>query len=112
MNEDKIENEPLEAFTVPEAAKLLHTTERTVRDWMRAGKLVWVELGVRRRILQKDIEAFLEARRTGTFRRLRANGAAPAEACVTVAPGVAVAPAADSGGGEDIPFGDADEVRF
>ena len=46
-------------YTVEEAAQHLKTTARTVRDWLKAGKLRGLRVGQQWRISESAIDAFL-----------------------------------------------------
>jgi excisionase family DNA binding protein len=51
--------EPL--LTLEEAAALVKVTPRTVRDWIRRGKLPGVKLQKQWRVRTQDLEAFVQA---------------------------------------------------
>ncbi|MDP9363134.1 MAG: helix-turn-helix domain-containing protein [Chloroflexota bacterium] len=57
----------MEYLTVSEVAERLKVTPLTVRRWIKSGELIGVQLGDRAgwRISEEDLEAFLEARRSG-----------------------------------------------
>lgn len=47
-------------YTPQQVADILSITERTVLIWLRAGKLKGVKVGRVWRIMEKDLEEFLE----------------------------------------------------
>lgn len=49
---------------VCEVAELLKISEATVRNWIHAGDLSAIDVGREWRIAPRDLEAFLETRRT------------------------------------------------
>jgi excisionase family DNA binding protein len=51
-------------YTLPEVAEKLKVSRRTVYRWVRARELPAYKLGGEFRITQRDLEHFLEARRT------------------------------------------------
>jgi excisionase family DNA binding protein len=51
-------------YTVPEVAETLKVSHMTVYRWIKDGKLVAYKLGGEFRITERDLEQFLEARRT------------------------------------------------
>lgn len=51
-------------MSVADVAKLLSVTETTVRSWIHSGELSAFDLGRAWRIAPKDLEVFLEARRS------------------------------------------------
>jgi len=50
-------------LTPAQVAERLQSTERTVYEWIRGGKLTALKLGRLWRIRQDDLEAFLEGAR-------------------------------------------------
>lgn len=48
-------------YTVDEAAALLHTSRATIYREMRGGALSYRRVGKRRKIAQRDIDAYLAA---------------------------------------------------
>jgi excisionase family DNA binding protein len=50
-------------FTEASLAEYLAVSDRTVRDWIRSGKLASYKLGKSRRIDPADVDAFLAAHR-------------------------------------------------
>lgn len=53
-----------EPLTVDEVAKLLRVSIETVRNWIRSGELVALDMGNKYRIYPSDLEDFKERRRT------------------------------------------------
>lgn len=51
-------------LTPEEAAKRLAISPRTLREWLRAGKLKGVKMGSLWRIAEHDLDAFIEANKT------------------------------------------------
>ena len=51
-------------YTLPEVAEKLKVSRRTVYRWVQAGELPAYRLGGEFRITERDLEQFLEARRT------------------------------------------------
>ena len=51
-------------YTVPEVAETLKVSHMTVYRWIKDGKLAAYKLGGEFRITKRDLERFLEARRT------------------------------------------------
>jgi excisionase family DNA binding protein len=45
---------PEEFYTVEESAKILRVSRKTVYDWMRAGRLPYVQAGLRKRLIPKE----------------------------------------------------------
>ncbi len=59
--------DPERWLTTAEIAKRLSLTERTIRDWLRSGRLPGIRLGSSRagwRIREADLDAFLAQRST------------------------------------------------
>lgn len=52
-----------EVLTPEEAAKELKLATKTVKDWLRSGKLKGVKFGRQWRVLRGDLEAFKRAGR-------------------------------------------------
>lgn len=52
-----------EMFFVEEVAKKLRVTRKTVYDWMRDGRLEYVQVGGRRRITASALAAFIKSGR-------------------------------------------------
>jgi excisionase family DNA binding protein len=50
-------------LTIEEASAYLHKSVKTVREWLRTGKLSGLKVGGTWRIRASDLEAFLEAAR-------------------------------------------------
>jgi excisionase family DNA binding protein len=50
-----------ELFSVEEAAAKLKLAPKTLRDWLRTGKLPGVKMGKRWLIREKDLEAMIQA---------------------------------------------------
>lgn len=55
---------PRSFMCVGEVAELLRVNETTVRNWIHAGELGAIDVGREWRIAPKDLEAFLETRRS------------------------------------------------
>jgi excisionase family DNA binding protein len=57
----------IDDLTVADVAQRLHVTPLTVRRWLKAGSLAGIECDDRAdcRILERDLETFLDARRRG-----------------------------------------------
>ncbi len=53
-----------ELLTVQEVAKHLKVDEKTVRRWITKGDLAAIDLGKGYRIYRRDLDAFIEKRRT------------------------------------------------
>jgi excisionase family DNA binding protein len=51
-------------YTLPEVAEKLKVSRRTVYRWVQAGELPAYKLGGEFRITERDLEQFLEERRT------------------------------------------------
>jgi excisionase family DNA binding protein len=47
-------------LTIPQVAKVLNTSEWTVRAWIRQGRLVSVKLGHLRRVHQSEVRRVVE----------------------------------------------------
>ncbi len=43
-----------EFYTVSEAATILRVSRKTVYDWMKAGRLPYVQAGLRKRLIPKE----------------------------------------------------------
>ena len=54
----------VELLTVQEVAKHLRVDEKTVRRWIIKGELAAIDLGKEYRIYRKDLDTFIEKRRT------------------------------------------------
>lgn len=52
-------------YTPQQVAEILSITERTVLLWLREGNLKGVKVGKYWRVLEKDLEEFLEQNRAG-----------------------------------------------
>ena len=52
-----------EIFSVRDVAEKLQVTEGAVRSWLQAGELKGVKLGRIWRIMEYDLEEFLESKR-------------------------------------------------
>ena len=50
---------PVMLYTVDEAADYLKVKPKTVREWLRRGKLPGVKISTTWRIREEDLEAFL-----------------------------------------------------
>jgi excisionase family DNA binding protein len=50
-------------LTIEEASQYLQKSVKTVREWLRTGKLAGLKVGGTWRIRASDLEAFLEAAR-------------------------------------------------
>jgi excisionase family DNA binding protein len=59
----EVGTQPRAFFTERTLAEYLSVSDRTVRDWIRHGKLPSYKLGGSRRIDPTDVDAFLAARR-------------------------------------------------
>ena len=62
--------DPLEALSVREIVERLHVSQPTVRSWIRSGDLPSLELGGCRRVLRRDLDAFVTFRRKYGLRPL------------------------------------------
>ena len=51
-------------MTVKDVSDLLQVGETTIRNWIHTGQLIAVDVGREWRIAPKDLEAFIEARRS------------------------------------------------
>jgi excisionase family DNA binding protein len=68
-------------YTVKEAAAKLKVSDRSVLDWLRAGKLRGLRAGKAWRIKESDLEAFLhEPREPDEAAKPRRKPAAPVKA--------------------------------
>jgi excisionase family DNA binding protein len=54
-----------ELFTVEQAAAILQLSPKTLKDWLRAGKLTGCKVGRLWRVKPADLEAFIQASRRG-----------------------------------------------
>jgi phage antirepressor YoqD-like protein len=58
---------PEQLFTMRQVARSLRVGEKQVRQWIRAGELAVIDLGdvqrPKQRVLQADLQKFLESRR-------------------------------------------------
>jgi excisionase family DNA binding protein len=52
-----------ELFTVEQAAAILQLTPKTIKDWLRAGKLAGYKMGRLWRVREADLEALIQASR-------------------------------------------------
>jgi excisionase family DNA binding protein len=50
-------------LTVEQAAAILQLSPKTIKDWLRAGKLPGCKIGRLWRVKQADLEAFIQASR-------------------------------------------------
>ena len=50
-------------YTPKEAAEILSISDKTMMDWLRAGKIQGVKVGKYWRIMDQDLEAFLQQNR-------------------------------------------------
>jgi excisionase family DNA binding protein len=50
-------------LTAEQAAAILQLSPKTIKDWLRAGKLTGFKMGRRWRIKPTDLEAFIQASR-------------------------------------------------
>ncbi len=53
-----------EILTTKQVAEELHVHERRVRRWIQSGELAAIDLGRDYRIYRRDLDAFIEKRRT------------------------------------------------
>ena len=53
-----------ELITTEEAAKMLLVADKTLKDWLRAGKFPGVKAGGRWRVRRGDVQALIEGRLT------------------------------------------------
>jgi excisionase family DNA binding protein len=60
---------PEEMLTVEEVAGELRVHPETVRQWIRDGELIAIDISKEYRILRSDLDAFIAARRGRTKRR-------------------------------------------
>jgi excisionase family DNA binding protein len=51
-------------FTAEQVAALLQLSPKTIKDWLRAGKLPGYKIGRAWRVRQEDLEAFIQGGRT------------------------------------------------
>jgi excisionase family DNA binding protein len=56
----EVENSMNHVYTIEEVAKHLKVSTRTVREWLRSGKLKGLKAGRLWRIREEDLQAFLE----------------------------------------------------
>lgn len=47
-------------YTIDQVAQLFSVTRVTVYDWMKTGRLAYVQVGGRRRVTQSAIDAFIQ----------------------------------------------------
>lgn len=47
-------------FTVDQVAQMFGVTRVTVYEWMKSGRLAYVQVGGRRRVTQSAIDAFIQ----------------------------------------------------
>ncbi|MEM6740312.1 MAG: helix-turn-helix domain-containing protein [Pseudomonadota bacterium] len=59
---------------VGDVASLLKVTEATVRNWIHAGDLSAIDVGREWRIAPRDLEAFLETRRSTKLKHSASAG--------------------------------------
>jgi excisionase family DNA binding protein len=57
-----------ELLTIEEAAAKLKVTPKTVRNWIREGKIVAVKMGRFWRVTEEDLLAFVNSLRSATAR--------------------------------------------
>jgi excisionase family DNA binding protein len=50
-----------ELLTAEQAAATLQLSPKTIKDWLRAGKLTGCKIGRRWRVREVDLEAFIQA---------------------------------------------------
>lgn len=58
-----------EMLTVEEVAGILRVHPETVRQWIRDGELIAIDISKEYRILRSDLDGFIEKRRGRTKRR-------------------------------------------
>jgi len=58
-------NEDVKLYTPEEVADLLGFKTRTIKEWLRSGKLPGIKVGVTWRVRQKDLAEFLEKQKSG-----------------------------------------------
>jgi excisionase family DNA binding protein len=63
-----------EFMTITEVAQLLRSTERSVYEWLRTGKLGGVRAGWRWLITREDVDVFLKKSRENNGKRLVQKG--------------------------------------
>ena len=50
-----------ELLTAEQAAATLHLSPKTVKGWLRAGKLTGCKIGRQQRVREVDLDAFIQA---------------------------------------------------
>lgn len=55
----------MEMYTSDEVADILKVKERTIRQWLRDGKLKGVKIGTHWRIMEEDLQDFIERHKKG-----------------------------------------------
>ena len=67
-----------EYMTIPEVAALIRSSERSVYEWLRVGKMGGVRAGSKWLVTREDVETFLNLGRVAAPGAAGASGAAPA----------------------------------
>lgn len=87
-----------EFMTITEVAQLLRSTERSVYEWLRLGKLGGVRAGWRWLVTREDVDLFLKQSRENNGKRLVQKGiAANFPVSSSPVPGLAGSPSPASG---------------
>jgi excisionase family DNA binding protein len=60
-------------LTVEQAAAILQLSPKTIKDWLRAGKLTGCKIGRVWRVKPADLEAFIQASRLVRGRKVSAD---------------------------------------
>lgn len=55
----------MEMYTPDEVADILKVKDRTIRQWLRDGKLKGVKIGTHWRIMEEDLQDFIERHKKG-----------------------------------------------
>jgi excisionase family DNA binding protein len=61
-------------FTVPEVARRLQVTDKTVRAWISERKLTAIRVGREWRIRQEDVQAFIDRNLSTATREIHGVG--------------------------------------
>jgi excisionase family DNA binding protein len=62
-----------ELLTTEQAAAILQLTPKTIKDWLRAGKLTGCKMGRLWRVREADLETFIQASRMLSVREENAE---------------------------------------
>jgi excisionase family DNA binding protein len=57
-----------ELLTTEQAAAIFQLTPKTIKDWLRAGKLTGYKIGRVWRVTEADLEAFVQASRVSRMK--------------------------------------------